>query len=1548
MIYYSPYSSSALGTSKIDIGSTAFASVLASATVYSGTTTYTKGNIVSNQGALWVYINTTNASGVAPPTLPTLSNAYWDFVGSQGTFTWIAYADSSDGVTNFTTGVAGTRKYIGIAANKTTDVESSTPSDYTWSKFVGDSGSSPIYVAVNKPSVSVPTDSDGNNAVYTNSTDTRISVVEGQTTVTYDGVGTSYANGVGTWKILSTNTVTTLSGVSITGTAGQFSCSASSVTLAIGTPVVISGTLGGTGSITGYTNPKTYYIIATNGSTTFTLSATLGGTAITTTAGTPTGLTYSITTITTGTVGLGGGGAYATYTTASSMNADTAFIEYTIQGTNGSGVTFTGIKVTQTFTKIKGAVIDTVAPGVPANLSLTSSITTTTGGDIQAKLSASWTANTEADLSYYEVQIKEAAGSFISYNAPSNSYEWLVKPNTEYSVQIRAVDKNDNRSAYCTAVVHTTTKDTVKPAVPTSLAGTAAIKTIFLTWTNPADTDLAQIQIFESTANSIPTTPSYTVNAKPSASGGFSRSGVNTGTSYYYWIKSVDSSGNVSATAAGPLVITPVAVANADITVGTINADRITASTLTGDRFDTATSLPGTITVGSTGVSIATVQSNAAIGATDPASRINSGSTTIDPGKILISGTTTLSSWKNGTDATKIEGGSIAANTISANALQIGMRGVDITGIIFQCSIDGTTSASTNIVTWTTGTIIYTNDSGTIATAAITAGSATWSTGTVYLYWTKGATSISSTTASGTAYGVNNIVLATYTGGFGLVVNYGRTIIDGTQITTGSITGTQIKANSVSATQIDSKNLTIKDNDGNIIFGVSNNLDFSRVGGSTKPADNATVGATFGANISGQITQTNASTYIANGAIGTVQINDAAITNAKITNLSVDTFKIAGDTIDQTNLSKNAAITLDSSVPSDVTIPSGSATTELAVKNNVYVAGGSSKQLTTVESSFTGVSPCSFTLDLTRRYVKAIGYNKAAIELTGTPFINYDSSGLNPGVSSVNITATVYNVTSPVYTWYVNNVKQSSTSNILTFTSPAVATKLPASILVIVQDGSNIVIKATYTIYGLVANSTAITVIPDKQGAIIPNTKGSAVATNTIINSSTVANYLAAPTSGTVTYAYGAYGFVIASGVGALSVGDAISFSSSAAGFTANTVYYVYSVYTYYAGTVLLQLTTTYANAINQVSSSIIYPSTTGVVSLPIVSSFTIAPNTPLAENTQISFKGTTWTGGPVIDTIYYAKNVTGTSMQLSSTSGGTPISFSTGAGALTMYYYPSGAYSVDYTHTDTGIKVYKGTTLLNYNASLTADTWKIASTTVNQGKLSGITAGTVTTGASSVSIADVTYSGANQGVTYHEIEYAIQVKNGANLESYSYIYPIYHSILGDFTDSISSGQRTMSSWYVNGSYTANSTSYIELQGGDPYSVGTDLPAGTRVYTTSGTFVGTVSYTGMTYDIDGYPAGGYIVFTSNIATTLYYEYLYTGEDVLSSWTSVDTKNVFSTTQASSTITSRHSTSLIDTTDTGYYDYRLVLKSTSSGAGSAKQTVLALQEVKKIT
>lgn len=84
-------------------------------------------------------------------------------------------------------------------------------------------------------------------------------------------------------------TSASVTGVTITGTAGQFAGTLSG--LKVGQYLILKGVYGGTGSITGYVNPTTYYVSATDGVSTFTLQSP-PGTAIVTTAGTPTGITY--------------------------------------------------------------------------------------------------------------------------------------------------------------------------------------------------------------------------------------------------------------------------------------------------------------------------------------------------------------------------------------------------------------------------------------------------------------------------------------------------------------------------------------------------------------------------------------------------------------------------------------------------------------------------------------------------------------------------------------------------------------------------------------------------------------------------------------------------------------------------------------------------------------------------------------------------------------------------------------------------------------------------------------------------------------------------------------------------------------------------------------------------------------------------------------------------------------------------------------------------------------------------------------------------------
>jgi hypothetical protein len=99
-------------------------------------------------------------------------------------------------------------------------------------------------------------------------------------------------NGEGSWSYdginwqsttLPANT-STLTGVVFTSTPGQISFTTTNTQILVGQTITFSGPMSSLGPM-GYSSPTTYYVIATNGSSTATLSTSLGGTAVTTLAG---------------------------------------------------------------------------------------------------------------------------------------------------------------------------------------------------------------------------------------------------------------------------------------------------------------------------------------------------------------------------------------------------------------------------------------------------------------------------------------------------------------------------------------------------------------------------------------------------------------------------------------------------------------------------------------------------------------------------------------------------------------------------------------------------------------------------------------------------------------------------------------------------------------------------------------------------------------------------------------------------------------------------------------------------------------------------------------------------------------------------------------------------------------------------------------------------------------------------------------------------------------------------------------------------------------
>lgn len=261
---------------------------------------------------------------------------------------------------------------------------------------------------------------------------------------------------------------------------------------------------------------------------------------------------------------------------------------------------------------------DGVPPGVPGALTVTTLTEKDRDGTekvyIKAQLSA---ANSESDLAVYRWYLRRINGDPVFSGANLTGYSeaqifgpiinetpkddanalkmvWDVRANVWYEVAVSAVDKMGNASAYTaltTSTVIQSAKDTTAPSAPTLVSATSAIKSIFLSWTNSTDSDLAYVKIYRvetntSTVPAVPTTgPAQTGYARI-MSNSYVDSNTTQGKYYHYWLTSVDDSGNESGVSA-VTSIQPGLVANTDITTFAVDATNMFTNTiiLKGDTW---------------------------------------------------------------------------------------------------------------------------------------------------------------------------------------------------------------------------------------------------------------------------------------------------------------------------------------------------------------------------------------------------------------------------------------------------------------------------------------------------------------------------------------------------------------------------------------------------------------------------------------------------------------------------------------------------------------------------------------------------------------------------------------------------------------------------------------------------------------------------------------------------------------------------------------------------------------------------------------------------
>lgn len=192
---------------------------------------------------------------------------------------------------------------------------------------------------------------------------------------------------------------------------------------------------------------------------------------------------------------------------------------------------------------------DPTLPSPTSDLTITNLVAagggrTTSDGTFLNSVILTWTAPNDFFISYYDVEWKATADS--NYNTTTTTQGSIeVSPlvdGVQYTIRVRAVGINGRRGPYAT-VTFTGGGDTTAPGLPTSISATGGFKHIDIAWTNPADSDLNYVEIYEATTNSS----ASAVLVGTSAGDHFYRGNLGISQTRYYFLKSVDYSGNKSA-----------------------------------------------------------------------------------------------------------------------------------------------------------------------------------------------------------------------------------------------------------------------------------------------------------------------------------------------------------------------------------------------------------------------------------------------------------------------------------------------------------------------------------------------------------------------------------------------------------------------------------------------------------------------------------------------------------------------------------------------------------------------------------------------------------------------------------------------------------------------------------------------------------------------------------------------------------------------------------------------------------------------------------------
>lgn len=237
-----------------------------------------------------------------------------------------------------------------------------------------------------------------------------------------------------------------------------------------------------------------------------------------------------------------------------------------------------------------------------SGLTLSTSNFVQADGTVTPRLKATWTLPTSQYIlsgGYTHLEYKKNADSdwliWTTTLRPTVNEDYItdVLAGVSYDVRARFENVNSVLGAYDTETNYTVGTDTTAPGTPANLAATGTLESITLDWDDNTEDDLSYYEVWRHTSNSsgsatriANTFSSRFVDTLPSGT-----------TTYYYWVKAVDRTGNASS-------FSSVASAAASAQSGSVNYTLTLTATYTGVPY--TPSGGGTYAAGSV-VAISTV-----------------------------------------------------------------------------------------------------------------------------------------------------------------------------------------------------------------------------------------------------------------------------------------------------------------------------------------------------------------------------------------------------------------------------------------------------------------------------------------------------------------------------------------------------------------------------------------------------------------------------------------------------------------------------------------------------------------------------------------------------------------------------------------------------------------------------------------------------------------------------------------------------------------------------------------------------------------------------